>query len=156
MRTSLYILTLLLTAAFVAPSPAEEPYPVRYERTDFVMYQPLPQTLIQEGDILSFYPEKYAEKSNKPHYTLNKSAVRDTLTSYRIIPRDEWVFLNHINSIENKGWLILKNGDRLNWILKSSGVGQVIYPDGGTIHLAANPSERYRKQDKYDYLHTLR
>jgi len=156
MHAGLYIVTLLLTTTLAAPSLAEETYPVRYERTDFIMYQPLPQTLIQEGDILSFYPEKYAEKSNKPHYTLNKSAVRNALTSYHIIPRDEWVFLNHINSIENKGWLILTNGDKLNWILKSSGVGQVIYPDGGTIHLAANPSERYRKRDKYDYLHTPR
>ena len=156
MRASLYILTLLLTAVFIVPSFAEEAYPVRYERTDFVMYQPLPKTFIQEGDILSFHPDKYEDKSSKPHHTLDKAAVRSALTHYRIIPRDEWVFLNHINSITNKGWLILKNNDKLLWILKSSGVGQVIYPDGGTIHLAASPSERYRKQDKYDYLHTLR
>jgi hypothetical protein len=79
----------------------------------------------------------------RSHYfpPLSLQQVREALTLYVVVSRDDWDHYSHVGSSDEGGW-IADGKDCYQWTIRPGGLAWIVYPDGTAVYLASCPVER--------------
>ncbi|HKV40103.1 MAG TPA: hypothetical protein VJX67_12895 [Blastocatellia bacterium] len=128
----------------------EQPYTSTYSKT-FPEGKTWPESL-SKATIVKDPPDASKHYSNT--FDPKPEEVRKILARYAVMSQQDWQHIasspapdSAVNSpIEDRGGLvILPDGRRLRWLLRSPSLARVIYPDGGTVYLAGGCGCYYKK-----------
>ena len=71
--------------------------------------------------------------------------VKQALESYAVVSAEEWSrSYSHVAMMDRTGLLILKNGQKLRWMLRPGGLACLRYPDGRWVYLASGVHDARR------------
>lgn len=76
----------------------------------------------------------------RSHYfpPLSPQQVREALTLYVVVSRDDWDHYSHVSSSDEGGW-IADGKDCYQWTIRPGGLAWIVYPDDTAVYLASCP-----------------
>lgn len=69
-------------------------------------------------------------------HKITEDDVRAMLRDYQQMTREEWRMFSHVAGGDVSGWLILKDGSCVQWMMKPGGLGWLRFADGRTVYLS--------------------
>ena len=87
--------------------------------------------IVADSTLLSGY--------QSPHFAafhVGPQEVRAILATYHIVSENTWWHsYAHVLGGDRAGWIVLKNGTRIQWMVRPGGLARLTYPDGTKVHL---------------------
>ncbi len=72
----------------------------------------------------------------KGKFSVTDNDVRERLMTYHRVTPEQWKNLSHVAGGDTAGWLILNNGNCIQWTMKPGGLGWLRFSTGEMIYLS--------------------
>lgn len=72
-------------------------------------------------------------------FTVTDKDVRAMIKTYRIVTQKQWKNVSQVSGADLSGWLIMKDGTCIQWMMKPGGLGWLRSTKGDMIYLSATP-----------------
>lgn len=108
--------------------------------------QPVKIRIPSPSDILVFKANPVPPRSHFPKYKITRKTINEVLTKWHQVTKAHWHHgYSHIAGENRTGFIKLRNGTTISWMVKPGGLATLSLPKGKTVHLAKELTRWKRK-----------
>ncbi len=72
----------------------------------------------------------------KGKFSVTEKDLRKILRTYHRVTHEQWKYFSHVGGGDLSGWLVLKNGQCIQWMVKPGGLAWLRFANGNVIYLS--------------------
>lgn len=90
------------------------------------------------GDIKDFVADPITQTSPNRGSNFTREEMSEFLKTCRTADREHWKNYSHVAGYDRTGYFILKDGERIKWMIRPTGLATLEFPDGKKMYLVGD------------------